>query len=216
MDISLTPQDAADRRVRRSRAALMGATLALVAERGTTNVPVSDIAQAADVSRQLVYQQFGDRETLLLETALELARRELLPHVGGPPEAARPGSHVLSAAQHFAEYRPFYRAMMTGPCAFALSKAMNTLFARSNQQLVHRMSAVPLDPGLAADLTLFVGGGWATVVSSWVVEAEDPLDPEAFAERLQRLVPVLLAAAGHSTVTEASGPGDAGGTGPAA
>jgi AcrR family transcriptional regulator len=75
MEIAPLP---ADRRARRSRRALMRAAVALVGERGSTNVPVSDLAEAADVSRQLVYQQFGDRDTLLLEAALDLATDELV------------------------------------------------------------------------------------------------------------------------------------------
>src|SRR5215472_1591063 len=67
-----------DRRVVRSRSALMRAAVALVGERGTTAVPIPDIAEAADVSRQLVYLHFGNREMLLLEAALDLARKELL------------------------------------------------------------------------------------------------------------------------------------------
>ncbi|MEO6088956.1 MAG: helix-turn-helix domain-containing protein, partial [Umezawaea sp.] len=58
-----------DRRVRRSRAVLMAAAVTLVSERGTADVPVAEIADTADVSRRLVYQQFHDRETLLLEAA---------------------------------------------------------------------------------------------------------------------------------------------------
>ena len=70
---------ARDRRVRRSRAALMAAAITLVTERGTADVPVSDLAEAADVSRRLVYQQFRDRDTLLLEAALDLAGRGCSP-----------------------------------------------------------------------------------------------------------------------------------------
>ncbi|MFD0487807.1 helix-turn-helix domain-containing protein [Saccharopolyspora spinosporotrichia] len=51
-----------DRRVRRSRAALMRAAVELVTERGTAAVTLSDIAEAADVSRRVVYQHFGDRD----------------------------------------------------------------------------------------------------------------------------------------------------------
>ncbi|MFI1212945.1 TetR family transcriptional regulator [Streptomyces sp. NPDC020802] len=36
-------------------------------ERGTSAVALSDIAEAADVSRKVVYQPFGDRDTQLLE-----------------------------------------------------------------------------------------------------------------------------------------------------
>lgn len=76
-----------DRRVRRSRAALMAAAVRLVSERGTSDIPVTDLAEAADVSRRLVYLQFGDRDTLLTEAAIDLVRRELLP---GPETVATP------------------------------------------------------------------------------------------------------------------------------
>jgi AcrR family transcriptional regulator len=47
--------------------------VACVSERGTTAVPVTDLADAANVSRQLVYLQFGDRDSLLVAAAVDLA-----------------------------------------------------------------------------------------------------------------------------------------------
>jgi AcrR family transcriptional regulator len=35
-----------------------------VTDCGTANVPISDIADAADFSRRVVYEHFGDRDTL--------------------------------------------------------------------------------------------------------------------------------------------------------
>lgn len=78
-------QTTTDRRVLRSRSALMRAAVSLAVERGTTNITVSDIAEAADVSRQLLYQQFGDRD------------------------------RALAAAGHFARHRSFYRPMRLRP-----------------------------------------------------------------------------------------------------
>lgn len=115
---------AKDRRVRRSRAALIQAAIALVTERGTAAIPISDIAAAADVSRQLVYQHFGDRDALLLEAALDLARTELLPRfadVASPEGRER----ALALTRHFAEHRVFYRAMLNSSSAYALTKALS-------------------------------------------------------------------------------------------
>jgi AcrR family transcriptional regulator len=178
-----------DRRVRRSRLALLRASIALVAERGTTAVTVSDIAEAADVSRQLVYQQFSDRDTLLLEAARDLAERELLPRITNPAEGDTP---MLSVAEHFAEHRSFYRPMLTGPCAFGLDGLLCGMLGPYNQQIVQLMSPKPLAPQLAADLTAFVTGGFAQVINAWVIDGPDPLDPPAFAERLMRLIPLLI------------------------
>jgi AcrR family transcriptional regulator len=185
-----------DRRVRRSRAALMGAAVTLVAEQGTTAIAVSDLAQAADVSRQLLYQQFGDRDTLLLEAALNLARCELVPRITEAPadEEATERTRVLATTHHFALHRSFYRAMLTGPCSYELSKVLNNLLRGFSEQLVLRISNRQLPADLAEDLTEFLIGGWAAVFNTWVVEGPDPLDAEAFADRLMRVLSVVTTA----------------------
>jgi AcrR family transcriptional regulator len=169
----------------------MRAAVALVAERGTAAVSISDIAEAADVSRQLVYLQFGDRDTLLLEAALDLAGRELLPHLEDGPEASIGRSRALAIARHFADHRSFYRAMLTGSCGFALNKALNGLLIPLNRHLLERVLGEQGGPDLAGDLATFVTGGGAAIFNAWVIEAEDPLDPERFTDRLMRMLSVL-------------------------
>jgi AcrR family transcriptional regulator len=185
---------AQDRRVLRSRSALMRAAVALVAERGTTAVSLSDIAEAADVSRQLVYLQFGDRDALLLEAALDLARRELLPHLQDAPEALAGRSRALATARHFADHRSFYRAMLTGSCAFALNRALNGLLIPLNWLLATRMLGERHEPATAGDLATFLTGGGAAIFNTWVIEGEDPLDPEQFTDRLMHMLSVLTGA----------------------
>lgn len=182
---------APDRRVRRSRAALMRATIALVTERGTAAVPLSEIAETADVSRQVVYQQFGDRDTLLLEAALDLVRRELLPEIADAADLSARQNRALAAARHFAQHRVFYRAVLTSSCAFGLNKALMGLFLPLNRQVITRLHGERTDPELFDDLALFVTGGGTAFINAWVVEGEDPLDPEEFTERLLRLTPVV-------------------------
>jgi len=189
---SPTLSPARDRRVRRSRAALMAAAVTLVAERGTADVPVSDIAEAADVSRRLVYQQFSDRDTLLLEAALDLARRELLPGVTDGDGHAR----ALAVARHMATHRPFYRSVLTSPCGFALGKALGGLFLPVNLEAVRTVYGERLDTRTVEDLAAFLTGGWGDFVHTWVVEGPDPLNPEEFAGRLLRAASVLLAQEG--------------------
>ena len=176
----------------------MRAALALVADRGTTNVAISEIAEAADVSRQLVYQQFGDRETLLLEAALDLAGRELVPLVTGMPGPMDDRAVGVAAVRHFAQHRPFYRAMLTGPCAYRLTVALSRLLAPFNQPLVRGMSAAEPAPELLDDLTTFVTGGCAAVINTWLIDAPDPLDPEAFTDRLTGMLSAITDAVRHT------------------
>jgi AcrR family transcriptional regulator len=156
----------------------------LVGERGTTNVAVSELAEAADVSRQLIYQQFGDRDSLLLEAAVDLARRELAEPIDPDREVAANG--IAAALHHFAQHRAFYRAMLTGPCAYRLTVALSDLLSPFNRELVRRMPGVRAD--VVDDLTMFVTGGWAAVINDWIINGPEPLDVDAFAARLMKLL----------------------------
>jgi AcrR family transcriptional regulator len=166
-----------DRRVQRSRAALLAAAVRLVSARGTTAIPVTDLAEAANVSRQLVYLQFGDRDALLVAAAADLVTRELV---------ERAGAGTLATARHFAEHRPFYRAMLTGSCAYAMTRTLNSLFGPLNRRLLEERFA-GLDEDTAADLALFLAGGAGAVINDWLVDGADPLDPDELAARLHRL-----------------------------
>ncbi|TQE22983.1 TetR/AcrR family transcriptional regulator [Streptomyces ipomoeae] len=198
MDLKL-PEPAKDRRVRRSRAALMRAAVELVTERGTAAVALSDIAEAADVSRRVVYQHFGDRDTLLLEAGLDLARRELLPRLMDCPPETSGRDRALAVSRHFAEHRVFYRALLTGSCAFALDRGLISLLLPVNRQSVRQLYGDRLDPQTVDDMATFLAGGGAAFVTTWVVEAADPLDPEAFTDRLLRVTSVLSTAAHHQS-----------------
>lgn len=183
-----------DRRVRRSRAALIQAAITLVSERDSVTVPVSDLAEAADVSRQVLYQQFGDRDTLLLEAALDLVRRELLGSFVDTVNPEDRRNSTLAVARHFAEYRRFYRALLNGPCAFALTKALTGVFLPLNRRSIEAASGEPLDPRTVEDLATFLTGGAAVVFNTWVVEGPEPLDPEEFTDRLLRIRSVVASA----------------------
>jgi AcrR family transcriptional regulator len=170
----------------------MRAAIDLVTERGTAAVSISDIAETADVSRPVVYQHFGDRETLLLEAALDLAERELLPGISGTA-SADPRERALAVARHFADHRAFYRAMLMSSSGFALNNALSALLIPVNRQLVEPLSGSTLDPQGAEDLAMFLTGGVAALVNMWVVEGADPLDPEVFTDRLMRMMPIATA-----------------------
>jgi AcrR family transcriptional regulator len=170
-----------DRRVQRSRTALLAAAVRLVSERGTTAVPVTDLADAAGVSRQLIYLQFGDRDALLVAAAADLVTRELLEQA---PDDAWAGA--LATTRHFAEHRPFYRPMLTGSCAYAMTRTLNAIFSPYNRQILHERFG-DLDPDTAADLSLFAAAGTGAIINDWLVDGADPLDPLDVANRLVRL-----------------------------
>jgi AcrR family transcriptional regulator len=186
---------AVDRRVRRSRTALMRAAVAVVSERQTADVTVSEIAEAADVSRQLVYQHFSDRDTLLLEAALDLAERELVPLLAQDPQAGFGTDQLVAVVSYFAQHRPFYRAMLKSSCGYDLSNALNGMVGRFNQRLIDLMSTAGLEQQVVEDLALFVTGGWAAVINRWLIEAPDPLDASAASQRLVNIFLVIIGSA---------------------
>ncbi|HTJ71730.1 MAG TPA: helix-turn-helix domain-containing protein [Actinospica sp.] len=184
-----------DRRVRRSRGALMRAAVEVVSERGTTDVSVSDIARAADVTRRVLYEHFGDRDTLLLEAGLDLVRRELLPRLADSDladDADGTRERTLAVARHFAEHRGYFRALMTGSCAFALDRGLADLLLPFNREGFERMYGHRLDKQGIDDLTVFVTGGGSAIFTAWVVDGPEPLDPESFTDRLLRALALLL------------------------
>ncbi|HEX6358354.1 TetR/AcrR family transcriptional regulator [Actinophytocola sp.] len=173
----------------RSRSALLTAAVRLVSERGTTAIPVTDLAEAANVSRQLIYLQFGDRDSLLVAAAADLVTRELLERSEEfQHDDMRPG--VLATTRHFAEHRAFYRPMLTGSCAYAMSRTMNQVFRPFNERFLRERFA-GLDEATAKDLARFAAAGAGEIVNDWVIDGPEPLDPHEAADRLMRLAAVF-------------------------
>jgi AcrR family transcriptional regulator len=168
----------------------MDAAVALVSERGTASVALSDIAEAADVGRKAAYAQFGDRDTLLLEASMDLLRRELLPDITAlPPGRAR----AIASSRHFAAHRSFYRAVLVSSSATQLSAAVGELFLPRTRERLHYLFA-DVDAQLVSDLAIQLHGGMIALLTNWLVDGDDPLNPEEFADRLLRVQYFLVPA----------------------
>jgi hypothetical protein len=137
--------------------------------------------------------------------AADLVERELLPDVGdgGAPRRAR----VLAMARHFARFRPFYRAMLTGSCAFPMTRALNRLFGSLITLTGLREVFGDLDEATAQDLAALTPGATGAIVNDWVIDADDPLDPEELADRLLRLLTALALTRSHPTLAPTPGGG---------
>ncbi|MBI4943210.1 MAG: TetR/AcrR family transcriptional regulator [Actinobacteria bacterium] len=66
------PDVAADRRVRRTRAAIQRALLALMAEKGYEAVTATDIIERADIGRSTFYTHFTDKQHVLYDSLDDL------------------------------------------------------------------------------------------------------------------------------------------------
>src|SRR5262249_37321069 len=123
----------------------------------------------------------------------------LLPHLQDASDELAGRDRALATARHFRDHRSFYRAMLTGSCAFALNEALNGLFHPLNRQFATWLLGEGHQPEAADDLATFLTGGGAAIFNSWLIEGEHPLDPEHFADRLMRTLSVLAGAASEPT-----------------
>jgi AcrR family transcriptional regulator len=183
-------EPALDPRVRRTRAAVLRAAVGLVGERGTAAVTISEIAAAADVSRRVVYQHFGDLDAVLLEAGLDLARRELLPRLTNAGQPLDPRAETLAVARHFAEHQVFYRALLTGSSAYALDRGLISLLLPVNRLGIEHLYGDRLSGQAVDDIAAFITGGAGSFVTAWVIEGAH--DPEAFTDRLIAVVSALM------------------------
>lgn len=119
-----------DKRARRSREAIVGATIRLVSRAGS-EVSVAEIAHEAGVSRRAVYLNYETRDNVLLASVAHLLRSAFPEHdisaarVDGdePPELLR------DLAGHLLAHRDFYATVLTGPSAHHVQRHVLDTFA---------------------------------------------------------------------------------------
>lgn len=113
-----------DRRNERTRRAVMRATVELLSH-GGPQVGMTEIAQAAGVSRKAVYENFGSREQVLRQVTHGLLHSD--PALAGADYLEDTAALQLLAenlVQHVLGYRNFYTAALTGPGGYAVRTAM--------------------------------------------------------------------------------------------
>lgn len=186
-------------RATRTRRAVLDAVVALVTERASSVVTVAEVAARAGVGRQLVYQYFAGRDEMLAAAAADLLHvpvQAQAHRLGTAGRTQDPRPAVEALARHMAEHRVFYRAVITGPASFTARAAMRSEFVHLNRALIAARRPDPAWAQLVDDMALFVTAGSGAVIAAWLVDAPDPLDPDAFAARMLRLVAHVTGGAG--------------------
>lgn len=106
-----------DRRVRRTRAALLDALLSLMVEKGYEAVTVQDLIDRADVGRSTFYAHFTDKSDLLRE-ALSALRTIVEPAPDAPaPDRRRPLRFSRRMFHHIRDQQPLLKALLGHPGA---------------------------------------------------------------------------------------------------
>jgi AcrR family transcriptional regulator len=170
---------------------LLDAAAALIIERGFRRVRMQDVADAVRVSRQTVYNEFGDKWRL----AQALTLRENDRYLDGVDEAFTRHEDLYSAVAAAVVYTlstaaddPLKKAILTGTGSEDLLPLMTTraepvLFAAKRRIIAHLLRQWPqLDAAEVPELTDAV----VRLALSHIVLPVDP--PEIVAARLARLV----------------------------
>jgi AcrR family transcriptional regulator len=177
-----------DRRVRRTRAAVTDAFLALVRERGYERVTVQDILDRADVGRSTFYSHFRDKEALLLSCFEELregltnALDALTPGVA-PTDARVP---TLVIFEHAYRNRPAYRALCGRAGGPAVQRHLHGVLATAlrthlEPHLAAAESGIPADAAAEFYTSALIG------LLVWWVGQDFPDGPDQIAGLYGRL-----------------------------
>jgi AcrR family transcriptional regulator len=170
---------------------LLDAAAALIIERGFRRVRMQDVAEAVGVSRQTVYNEFGDKWRL----AQALALRENDRYLDAVDEAMTRHADLYAAVAAAVTYTlttaaddPLKKTILIGTGSDDLLPLMTTraepvLFAAKQRIIAHTLQQWPeLDAVAVTELTDMV----VRLTMSHVVLPMEP--PETVAARLARLV----------------------------
>ncbi|MEU6670746.1 TetR/AcrR family transcriptional regulator [Streptomyces sp. NPDC046727] len=195
--------------VEERRSQLLAAALALFAHRAPEDVSLDDVAEAAGVSRPLVYRYFPGGKQQLYEAALRSAAEELQlcfgeqPHEG--PLLTRL-SHALDRYLTFVdEHDTGFSALLQGGSVVETSRTTAIVdgVRRSAAEHIYRHLGVT-DPGPRLRMTVRT---WITAVEAasliWLDEGKQPPVEELRAWLVEQFVAVLTVTAGRDPQTAA-------------
>lgn len=113
----------------------MDATVELVAARGA-RVGMTEIAQAAGVSRKAVYENFGSQEQVMLQSTINLLHSEVFSesaeHSGG---SATVSGLAHSLVEHLDRHRSYYAAVLSGPGGYLVTNLLTVQLATACRQI---------------------------------------------------------------------------------
>jgi AcrR family transcriptional regulator len=150
-----------DRRVRRTRSAIVSAFNRLILERGYPSLTPGRIAAAADVGRSTFYEHFRGIDDLLAKTVgavlAPLARSCFEVH---PPEEAR------RIVEHVWENRRFAHALFNGEAQHVILRTFATQFEAALRRFLLLGAS---EPSLAPELiALQLAAGQLAILGAWV------------------------------------------------
>jgi AcrR family transcriptional regulator len=204
----------ADPRAERVRTRLREAAFALAHERPVDELTVGDIVARAEVSRQVFYQHFTDRDDAVataFTVAFAAATAEngsgLDAAVGDDPRARTatggdPRARILRLFDFAAEHRSMYRNIVPSAVTQRVVNAFRTELQPACEQIATQgMPVVSPIASLTPDsVSRFLVGGFMEVLRSWM---EDP-DSADLSGRVSAALDTVNALLGLTTSSKGS------------
>lgn len=157
-----------DPRAERVRAKLRDAAFTLAHERPVDELTVSDIVDRAEVSRQVFYQHFRDRDDAIAY-AFTVAFASTTGKIASDPRA-----RILALFDFAAEHRDMYRNVVPSAVTLRVVAAFRTELAPACEQIAREGAIAVIDvSGLAPEsVSRFLVGGFIEVLRSWMEDRD--------------------------------------------
>jgi AcrR family transcriptional regulator len=182
------------------RQQLVAVASALFAERGFSSTTMDDVAEAAGVTKPLLYQHFSSKKALYLELVNEVANRILIAIAGATSQAAGPRSQVEEGL------RAYFALVVEDPAAFKLlydrdhggDEELGASVRQVERALVKAVDPL-IDAGLDPDHRRFLAAGLVGMAEgasiAWIdlgLELDSEREHTIESERLARRMSSML------------------------
>jgi AcrR family transcriptional regulator len=156
---SIADVDGRDRRVKRTRAALLKAFTELLLDQGYESMTVAEVAERADVGRSTLYEHFRTKEDLL-KASLGRPWKTLAACASPCVELQK----VVALLRHFRENSAISRRLLTQPMRSRIAHVLAELIA-DHLQKEGELAALPVPLAAAA-----IAEGQLALVDLWLRE----------------------------------------------
>lgn len=188
----------ADRRVRKTQAALSRALIELMVEKGYEAVTVQDIIDRADVGRSTFYAHFSDKQDLLRSGIDEMGAR-LRQACASPASSDALFGFSLEMFRHSDGHRPLIRALVGRKSGTLVLGWFSDIFADLVRQELARLPASRQGMSVPHEVIVqFVVGAYVAVLTWWL-ESDVDRTPEEMDRFFRELAtPGVMLALGAS------------------
>lgn len=166
-----------DRRSLRTRDALNGALIHLIAERGWDDISVQDVCDLANIGRSTFYSHYTGKDALLiggLENLQAELRRQARVRAQAAVEGADTGTgfgFVLGLIEHAHDQRKIFRGLIGRRSGYVVHQRFREMVMR----LVHDELPQPVAGGLPREAAVRWLSAALVELLSWWVEQPTPM-----------------------------------------